>query len=78
MHESNRKWWDVSSPDWKKLDEEIWKTCKENSSFNLDSRMQQIVDEFIGNPEGKKACVISSGDNFAAFALAGMGMKVTS
>lgn len=78
IHDINRKWWDTSSPDWKKLDEEIWKTGKEQSSFSLDRRMQEIVDEFIGNPESKKACVLSSGDNFAAFALAGMGMKITS
>ncbi len=78
IHEANRKWWDASSPDWKKLDENTWKTCKENSSFTLDSRMQDIVDEFIGDPEDKKTCVISSGDNFAAFTLSGMGMKVTS
>lgn len=78
MHDANRKWWDASSPEWKQLDKDIWETCKQNSSFALDSRMQEIVDEFIENPEGKKACVISSGDNFAAFALAGMDMKVTS
>jgi ubiquinone/menaquinone biosynthesis C-methylase UbiE len=78
IHEANRKWWDASSPDWKKLDEQIWKTRKENSSFSLDGRMQEIVDEFIKTPEGKRACTISSGDNFAVFALAGMGMKVTS
>ncbi len=78
MHEANRKWWDASSPDWKKLDEETWKTGKEQRSFALDRRMQEIIDEFIGNPEGKKACAIASGDNFAVFALAMMGMKVTS
>ncbi|HEY95318.1 MAG TPA: class I SAM-dependent methyltransferase [Dehalococcoidia bacterium] len=64
--------------DCKKRDEEMWRTCKEQSSFALDRKMQEIVDEFIGNPEGKKACVISSGDNFAAFALASKGMKITS
>ena len=78
IHEANRKWWDVSSPDWKKLDEETWQTYKEQSSFTLDRRMQEIFDEFIEKPEGKKTCVISSGDNFTAFALAGMGMKITS
>jgi ubiquinone/menaquinone biosynthesis C-methylase UbiE len=78
IHEANRKWWDASSPDWKKLDENTWKTCKENSSFTLDSRMQDIFDEFIENPQGKKVCAIASGDNFAVFALAEMGMKVTS
>ncbi|MBN2076340.1 MAG: class I SAM-dependent methyltransferase [Dehalococcoidales bacterium] len=78
IHDTNRKWWDVKSQDWQKLDEEIWNTCKEQSSFALDRRMQEVFDEFIGNSKGKKACVIASGDNFAVFALAGMGMKVTS
>jgi ubiquinone/menaquinone biosynthesis C-methylase UbiE len=78
MHEVNRKWWDVTSLDWKKRDEKTWQTCKEQSSFTLDTRMQEIVDELIVNPEGKRACAISSGDNLAVFALAGMGMNVTS
>ncbi len=78
MHEANRKWWDVKSQDWRKQDEDVWNRCREQMSFALDRRMQEIVDEFIGNPQGKKACVISSGDNFAVFALAAMGMKVTS
>ena len=78
IHDTNRKWWDTTSPDWKKRDEETWKKCKENTSLGLDNRMQEILDKFIGSPLGRKTCVVSSGDNFAAFALAGMGMKVTS
>jgi ubiquinone/menaquinone biosynthesis C-methylase UbiE len=34
--------------------------------------------EFLGGVRGKSVCVLASGDNEVAFALAGMGAKVTS
>jgi ubiquinone/menaquinone biosynthesis C-methylase UbiE len=78
MHEANREWWDKKVLDWQKWEEDVWNKNRGKMSFNLDRRMQEIVDEFIGNPQGKKACAIASGDNFAVFALTMMGMKVTS
>jgi ubiquinone/menaquinone biosynthesis C-methylase UbiE len=78
IHEANRKWWDVKSQDWQKWEEDVWNRRRKDMSFALDRRMQEIVDVFIGSPQGKKACAIASGDNFAVFALAGMGMKITS
>jgi ubiquinone/menaquinone biosynthesis C-methylase UbiE len=78
IHDTNRKWWDVKSQDWREREEVVWNRCRENMSFALDRRMQEIVGEFIDAPQDKTACAIASGDNFAVFALAGMGMKVTS
>ena len=37
-----------------------------------------LIREVAGNISGKDVCVIGSGDNYAAFALAGMGANVTS
>ena len=78
IHDINRKWWDAKVQDWQKKEEDVWSKCREDKSFSLDRRMQEILDELIGSLQGKKVCAIASGDNFAVFALAGMGMKVTS
>ena len=43
IHDTNRKWWDVTSPDWKQRDEETWRKCKEYSSFTLDSHLRPFV-----------------------------------
>ena len=37
-----------------------------------------MILRFAGDLHGKRACVIGSGDNYAAFALAGLGAQVTS
>jgi len=37
-----------------------------------------MISEFVGDLHGKRVCVIGSGDNYAAFALAGLGATVTS
>ncbi|MFC1946722.1 class I SAM-dependent methyltransferase [Chloroflexota bacterium] len=68
----------MKSQDWQKREEDVWNRCRKDMSFTLDRRMKEIVDEFMGSPQGKTACAIASGDNFAVFALARMGMKITS
>ena len=37
-----------------------------------------MIRHFLGELTGKRVCVLGSGDNYAAFALAGMGAIVTS
>ncbi len=37
-----------------------------------------MIRRYTGDLRGKPALVIASGDNYAAFALAGMGARVTS
>jgi SAM-dependent methyltransferase len=37
-----------------------------------------MINEFVGKLQGKRVCVIGSGDNYAVFALAGLGAAVTS
>jgi len=78
MHESNRKYWDASSPEWRKLDEEDWRKCPEQPSIAFEGKMLEMIQDFVGDMNGKKLCIIASGDNYAAFALAGMGAQVTS
>lgn len=76
QHEANRKRWNAASPsyaavgdrhgNWRKvLDQPGWAFLPEEL-------------EILGEVEGKRACVLGSGDNLAVFALAGMGAAVTS
>jgi len=78
MHETNRRYWDTSAPDWQKLDEEDWRKCPEQPSIAFEGAMLEMINEYPGDMRGKRVCIIGSGDNYAAFALAGMGAAVTS
>ena len=76
MHEANRKGWDAVSPQWQATIEERidWRRCTEDPGIALDSRELALMGEVAG----RNVCVLGSGDNLAAFALAGMDARVTS
>jgi len=78
MHEANRRYWDTAAPRWRELDEEDWRRCPEQPSIALEGNVLDMIGEFVGTLAGKPACVLGSGDNYAAFALAGLGAVVTS
>jgi len=78
MHEANRKYWDASVLEWQKLDEVDWRNCPQQPEIAFEGAALEFIKEFVGQPRGKRVCVIGSGDNYAAFALAGMGADVTS
>ncbi|MHB8103913.1 MAG: class I SAM-dependent methyltransferase [Dehalococcoidales bacterium] len=78
MHEANRKYWDASTPEWRKLDEDGWRKCPNQPELAFEGNTLELITEFVGKLRGKRVCVIGSGDNYAAFALAGMGAVVTS
>lgn len=77
-HEVNRKYWDASTPEWRKLDEGDWRKCPQQPEIAFEGNTLDIIKEFVGELRGKRVCVIGSGDNYAAFALAGLGATVTS
>ncbi len=80
MHEANRRHWDASASDWEQLREEDgrWRRCHQEPALAFDGRGLEMIREFAGDLFSKHVCVIGSGDNLAAFALAGMGATVTS
>ena len=69
-HEANRRYWDASASGWQKLRDRdgLWRECAEDPDVAVEG---EALD-------GRDVCVIGSGDNYAAFALAGMGARVTS
>ncbi|MDP6360175.1 MAG: class I SAM-dependent methyltransferase [Planctomycetota bacterium] len=80
MHEANRSHWDSASADWQRLrdQDQLWRECPQEPALAFREETLNLILEFIGELEGKRVCVIGSGDNYAAFALAGMGAVVTS
>ena len=80
MHEANRKYWDDLAGEWERLrdQDEHWRRCHRDPSLGFDGDALEMILTFVGDVAGKQVCVIGSGDNLAAFALAGMGAAVTS
>lgn len=79
-HESNRRFWDATASEWKQLrdKDELWRKCPQDPDLAFDGESLCLIQEFLGDLSGKNVCVVGSGDNYAAFALAGLGAKVTS
>ena len=75
-HHANRLMWDAQAPAWATQADErgTWRTS------HLDPALVPSPQELLSlhDLQGKEVCVLGSGDNEVAFALAGMGAKVTS
>jgi SAM-dependent methyltransferase len=76
LHEANRKLWDQTSERWARGADSrgLWRRCPTEPELVLCDREM----EHLGVVMGKQVCVLGSGDNQVAFALAGMGAEVTS
>jgi SAM-dependent methyltransferase len=75
-HEANRRGWDAISPSWQAgIDAQgLWRRCPAEPGLVLWP--EELAH--LGDLRGREACVLGSGDNQVAFALAGMGAHVTS
>ncbi len=80
VHEANRRRWNAHAPEWKRLRDAdgLRPRCPSEPHLAFEGRALETIVEFVGELKGRKACVVGSGDNYAAFALAGLGMNVTS
>lgn len=80
LHEANRRYWDAAAPGWERLRDEDggWRECAHNPQVAFEGLALETLLEVAGGLAGKRVCVVGSGDNYAAFALAGMGAEVTS
>jgi len=78
FHEANRIRWEHAAPSYKNRRGDGWRKCLDDPTIGLEGNTLQLIDRFVGNLFGKRACVLASGDNWAAFALAGLGAHVTS
>ena len=79
MHEANRRYWDALSPRWRELRDRdgLWTRCAGEPDLAFEGKALALIRATCGNLTGKAACVIGGGDAYAAFALAGLGARVT-
>lgn len=80
MNQANQHYWDSAAADWAKLrgQDQVWRECAQQPALAFDGEALAMMRLYGGDLQGKKACVVGSGDDYAAFALAGMGAQVTS
>lgn len=81
IHESNRRHWDRVALEWKSLRDEdgLWQRCPREPALAFEGGAIDLIRQVVGNDlTGKEVCLVGSGDNYAAFALAGLGARVTS
>jgi SAM-dependent methyltransferase len=80
-HEANRQHWDDTlAKVFQDQDDEggVWRRCVEEQDVAFDCPILPLIDELSGSLDGKRVCVIASGDSHSCFAFAGMGAEVTS
>ena len=80
IHGANRRYWDDLASDWQELRDRdgLWRRCTQEPELAFEGGALALIRTYCGDLAGKKVCVIGSGDNYAAFALAGLGAQVTS
>lgn len=76
MHEANRRGWDAAADQWQAgIDARVaWRNIPGDIRIALDD----VELKHLGDLAGRSACVLGSGDNLVAFALAAAGARVTS
>jgi SAM-dependent methyltransferase len=79
MHQANRERWDLASPHYSVWRAGDWRQCLVDPSLGFERGSLELLQQYVDQDlAGKAACVLGSGDNYAVFALAGMGVQVTS
>lgn len=80
IHEANRKRWNEMAGDWEdRLNREgLWRRCHKEPGLAFDAGALETIREMMVTLRGRRVCVIGSGDNLAAYALGGLGARVTS
>ena len=81
IHEANRKHWNKQlAEEFQKQDDQtgLWRRCHKEPGLAFDCAALDLIQEFVEDLSEKDVCLVGSGDNHAAFALAGLGARVTS
>jgi len=79
-HEGNRKNWNAKADEWRALrvEDGVWERLRLEPELAFQPKALEVVRKHVGPLEGRSVCVLASGDNYAAFALGGLGAEVTS
>ena len=79
-HEANRRNWDRNAAAWRQLRDRdgICQRLPQEPELAFEGGVWEQIQRHLGALEGMNACLIGSGDNYAALALALAGANVTS
>ena len=79
-HEANRRDWGNAAAAWRDLRDRdgLWKRCAAEPELAFEGEALEQIRRCYPELQSRRVCVIGSGDNYAAFALAGLGARVTS
>src|SRR5687768_16464297 len=79
-HEANRLHWDHAADQWRALRDRdgLWRRCHLEPELAFEGGALEEIRIARPSLESAAVCVVGSGDNYAAFALAGCGARVTS
>ena len=80
IHEANRRHWNNQATTWEeRLNRDgRWRRCRKEPELAFEGETLSTIREVVGDLRDKQVCIIGSGDNMAAYALAGLGAVVTS
>ena len=80
INQANQRYWDAVAPHWQSLrdQDQLWRKCPEQPEIAFEGEALALIRKYVGNIRNPRALVIGSGDNYVAFALAGLGWQVTS
>ena len=80
IHEANRQHWNSQATTWEeRLNRDgRWRRCHKEPELAFEGETLATIREMVGDLRNKQVCIIGSGDNMAAYALAGLGAIVTS
>ena len=80
IHEANRQHWNSRATIWEeRLNRDgRWRRCHKEPELAFEGETLATIREMVGDLRNKQVCIIGSGDNMAAYALAGLGAVVTS
>ncbi|MBN1667162.1 MAG: class I SAM-dependent methyltransferase [Anaerolineales bacterium] len=80
ISQANQRYWDVLAPSWQSLrdQDQLWRKCSKQPELAFEGEALSLIHKFVGSLQGRQVLVIGSGDNYVAFALAGLGAQVTS
>ena len=80
MYEANRLFWNFLADEWQEFRDrdQLWPQLLQKPALAFEGDALEMIHAYVGTLQNKSVGVIGSGDNYAAFALAGLGAAVTS
>ena len=80
MNRANQRYWETLARKWQTLrdQDQLWRKLPQQPELAFEGEALAMIQRYMEDLHGKQILVVGSGDNYVAFALAGLGAHVTS